>query len=92
MQLPPEADTDGRAFNIGTGEARSVNEIFAKLSELTGYRQPPQPGPFREADQMLAQLDSSRAQELFGWSPEVSWDEGLRLTAQWFKDNYDLFD
>jgi UDP-glucose 4-epimerase len=91
VELPADADTNSRAINIGTGAAHSVNEIFAKLAALSGYKLPPQSGPFREADQMLAKLDNSRAREMLGWTPQTSWEDGLRLTAQWFKDNLSLF-
>jgi UDP-glucose 4-epimerase len=91
VELPTDADTDSRAVNVGTGAAHSVNEIFAKLAALTGYKLAPQSGPFREADQMLAKLDSARAREALSWSPETPWEDGLRLTAQWFKENLKLF-
>jgi nucleoside-diphosphate-sugar epimerase len=33
-------------------------------------------------------LDSSRAFERLGWRPEVSFDEGVRRTVQWWRDTY----
>ncbi len=91
IKLPRDAEADARAFNVGTGEAWPVNDIFQRLSKLTGYSQPPQSGPLREGDQMIAKLDARKAQEALGWSPKITWDEGLHLTAQWFKDNLSLF-
>lgn len=91
VELPPNAEADARAFNVGTGEAWPVNDIFQRLSKLTGYSQPPLSGPLREGDQMMAKLDARKAHEVLGWSPKVTWEEGLRLTAKWFKDNLSLF-
>lgn len=91
VELSSDAEADARAFNVGTGDAWPVNDIFRRLSKLTGYSQPPLSGPLREGDQMMAKLDASKAHEVLGWSPKVTWDEGLRLTAQWFKDNLSLF-
>ncbi|MFN3491678.1 MAG: GDP-L-fucose synthase, partial [Anaerolineales bacterium] len=32
-------------------------------------------------------LDVSRAKELFGWSAQVSFEEGMKRTIEWFKEN-----
>ena len=32
-------------------------------------------------------LDVSRARELFGWSAKVPFEEGMRRTIEWFKEN-----
>ena len=32
-------------------------------------------------------LDVSRAKELFGWGAQVPFEEGMRRTIEWFKEN-----
>ncbi|RIK24786.1 MAG: GDP-fucose synthetase, partial [Anaerolineae bacterium] len=32
-------------------------------------------------------LDVTRARELFGWSAQVPFEEGMRRTIEWFKEN-----
>jgi nucleoside-diphosphate-sugar epimerase len=32
--------------------------------------------------------DSSRARETLGWQPEVSLEEGLKRTIEWFREYY----
>ncbi len=34
-------------------------------------------------------LDVSRAKEYFGWSAQVPFEEGMRRTIEWFKENRD---
>jgi len=79
-----EGGADGRAFNIATNHPRRVNEIFARLASLTGYTLAPQHAAPRPADQRLVHLDWSKAHAAMGWSPSVSWEHGLAVTAEWF--------
>jgi len=32
-------------------------------------------------------LDVSRAKQLFGWSAQVPFEEGMRRTIDWFREN-----
>ncbi|MDA4124025.1 MAG: SDR family NAD(P)-dependent oxidoreductase [Thaumarchaeota archaeon] len=73
----------GEAYNIGSGKAFSVNEVFTMLRHSLGkegiqadYR-PAQPGEIKESV-----ADVKKAAELLGFKPAVSLEEGLRLTIQ----------
>jgi UDP-glucose 4-epimerase len=41
---------------------------------------PPRPGDVRDS-----QADISRARELLGYEPIVPFEEGLRLTVEWYR-------
>ena len=69
------------AVNIGTGEGTSVNEIFRRLQEVTGYSEPAIYGPSRPGDVRHIALDASRARRVLGWGPKVGLSEGLEKTA-----------
>ena len=43
-----------------------------------------------EVERLLA--DTTRAREWAGWQPEVSFEEGLRRTSEWVRDNLALVD
>ncbi|MEO8538611.1 MAG: NAD-dependent epimerase/dehydratase family protein [bacterium] len=73
---------NGLIANIGTGEGVTVNHIFKTLSDSIGYTQEPHHGPPRPGDVRNFWLDSSRAREALGWSPKVSFEEGVRLTVE----------
>jgi UDP-glucose 4-epimerase len=75
----------GGTYNIGTGEGITVNQIFQTLSDATGNTIEPRHGPPRPGDVRDFWLDCSRAGEDLGWSPEVSFDEGVRLTVESFR-------
>ena len=64
----------------------SVNELFRKLSILTGYTLEPIHGPRRKGDVYRIALDNSRAARDLGWQPRVPLEEGLTLTVDYFRE------
>lgn len=73
-------------FNIGTGRETDILTIYLKLQEITASRRGPQHGPGKPGEQRRSALDSSRAQDVLGWRPRVSLDDGLVQTGEAFKD------
>jgi UDP-glucose 4-epimerase len=73
---------DGGMFNIGTGVGTSVNTIFDRLAELTGYDRPARHGPALPGEVFRIFLSVDRAREALGWEPTVTLDDGLRRTVQ----------
>ncbi len=90
-ELPAARDLTGSCYNVGTGDPRSVNEIFTLLAGMSNYRLAPAAGPARPADQKLVTLDCGRAHKVLGWKPQVKWEEGLRWTHEWFAANRGFF-
>ncbi len=76
---------EGRAFNLGTGHGTSVNEIFAGLQVVTGSDLPALHGPERPGDVRNIWLDSRLAGDLLGWTPEVTFRDGLERTVASFR-------
>jgi UDP-glucose 4-epimerase len=72
------------AFNIGTGKATDVNEVYAQLSAATGFTTPAIRGPFRAGDLKRSVLNNSLAATALGWSPLFSLEEGMKLTVDFF--------
>jgi UDP-glucose 4-epimerase len=75
----------GESLNIGTGRGTSVNRIFGELQRATGDSTPPRHGPPREGDVRRVWLESSRARDVLGWEPQVSFEEGIARTVAWFR-------
>ena len=76
---------DSQAFNIGSGEMTSVNQVFESLKSIIGYRWGPEHGPSRPGDVFGISLDSARAAKELGWRPSTSLDDGLRQTVEYFR-------
>jgi dTDP-glucose 4,6-dehydratase len=85
----------GEVVNVGSGSEVSIREIVRKVGEITGRELMPQGDEQRirpaasEVSRLLS--DSSKAQRLAGWRPEVSLDEGLLLTTDWIREHLDLY-
>jgi dTDP-glucose 4,6-dehydratase len=77
----------GEAYNVGGGEEREnidvANAIIARLGADPALLQhvADRPGHDRRYS-----LDSSKLHGL-GWSPSVGFEEGLRTTVDWYRDN-----
>ncbi len=76
---------DNEICCIGTGKGTSVNAIYNALAEITGYRPEIVRAPKRPGDIHLAYFDCSKAAQVLGWRPQVSLDEGIRATVDFFK-------
>lgn len=76
-----------RIFNIGSGNGRSLNEIVYAIDELLGKPVKKTYLPARTFDVPANVLDISRASEMLGWWPKISFAEGLARTAQWIRNN-----
>jgi UDP-glucose 4-epimerase len=79
-------DSDERGhFNVGTGRQCDINALFEMVRERMGTSLGKRHGPARPGDQRTSVLDSSLIAEKLGWRPQVSLEEGLADTVNWFR-------
>jgi dTDP-L-rhamnose 4-epimerase len=77
-----EGHTDGvRAFNVGSGTPRTVGQMAAALSEALTGPAPQVTFGFRLGDVRHITADSTRLRETFAWTPEVSFEAGMKELA-----------
>ena len=84
----PRENIAGRVFNIACGERHSLNKTFKVLADLLDFKEQPLYGPPRTGDIRDSLADISAAREAFGYHPAVSFEEGLRRTVEWYKQQY----
>jgi dTDP-glucose 4,6-dehydratase len=88
IELVLERGTLGETYNVGSGIERSIEEIADLVLELTGKPEalksivPDRPGHDRRY-----LLDSSKLRRQLGWKPDVDFEEGLRRTVGWYREN-----
>jgi nucleoside-diphosphate-sugar epimerase len=80
----PKEVATGRVFNIGTGHSHTLNELYAALADILGFKEKPNYGPTREGDvqHSLAQIDRATAE--LGYKPLADFREGLAQTVAWY--------
>lgn len=81
----PASEVAGRVFNVANGRRVDLNETIQALRKLTGYAGEVNHGPERAGDIKHSLADISRAQKHFGYEPRVAFEEGLRLTVEWYR-------
>jgi UDP-glucose 4-epimerase len=79
-----ESDVIGH-FNVGTGRQCDINQVFRMIAERVGAAVEEVHGPPRPGDQRTSALDSTLIGEKLGWRPQVSLEEGLTETVDWFR-------
>ena len=81
-------DVGYEIINLGGGRNPvSLNTIIFKLEKLIGRKTKIDRKPFHVADLMETWADISKAKNLLGWEPQVSLEEGLEKSVQWYMDN-----
>jgi UDP-glucose 4-epimerase len=73
-------------FNVGTGRQVDVNQVFELVREMIGSPAPEVHGPPRAGDQRTSALDATLIGERLGWRPQVSLEDGLEGTVEWFRE------
>ncbi len=75
----------GEVFNIACGHTATVNELLARMQELTGTSLASHHTDQRAGDVKHSFADISKAEGTLGLDPKVLFDEGLTLTVDWFR-------
>jgi nucleoside-diphosphate-sugar epimerase len=77
----------GEVLNIATGCRITVNELFYKLRDILHSDLEPIYASPREGDIRHSLAGIAKAEELLGFKPLVSFEQGLEATVEWFSRN-----
>ena len=84
-QLPTHDSQLPTVFNIGTGSEVTVKKLFKQLVEITGAKVEERQAPPKRGEQKRSVIDFTRARKKLGWLPQVSIEDGLRRTVDYFR-------
>jgi len=76
---------DDLAFNVGTGQETSVNELLERFEHALNKKCEARYAPPRPGELQRNALDITKAQKLLGFVPKVALEEGLRVTMAWVR-------
>ncbi len=77
----------GEAFNIAYGGREYLIDIYDGLTEALGIHVEPNFGPERAGDIRHSNADISKAKKLLGYDPQYSFEKGIRLAIDWYREN-----
>jgi UDP-glucose 4-epimerase len=72
-------------YNVGTSIESDVNKLFYELRNHLNPSCPEQHAPAKAGEQQRSVISFKKIEQELGWHPTVQLDEGLRLTAEYFK-------
>jgi nucleoside-diphosphate-sugar epimerase len=81
----------GEVVNVGSGQTWTIGETIQRIAAIIG-----RPVQVRTQEQRmrpdasevhLLLANTAKAERLWGYRPQVDFDEGLRRTVQWLSDN-----
>ena len=77
----------GEAFNIAYGGREFLIDIYYGLAKALGVNIEPNFGPDRKGDIKHSNADISKAKKLLGYDPDYSFEDGIQLAIDWYKEN-----
>ena len=75
--------------NLGAGFEITIKELITLIVELTGFEGEIRWDTSKPNGQPRRSLDTSRAEQEFGFKSQTGFKEGLKKTIKWYKENKD---
>lgn len=76
----------GKIINLGSGKDISINRLLQGICDYMGYTGEWEHRPARTSDVRNLCACSKLAKELLDFEPQVSFEEGIRKTLDWYKE------
>lgn len=73
-------------YNVGTGQETTINECYGIIKSLTNCQCKELYGAAKKGEQFRSVLDVTKLREVFGWDPQVTLQEGLTRTVDFFRE------
>jgi GDP-L-fucose synthase len=82
-----EKYNDSDPVNLGSGYEISIKDLTEMVMRMTGFDGKLIWDTSKPNGQPRRGLDVTRAYERFGWRTQVSFEEGMRRTIEWYQQN-----
>ncbi|MDP3883017.1 MAG: GDP-mannose 4,6-dehydratase [Candidatus Staskawiczbacteria bacterium] len=77
----------GQAFNFGSRNIFSVLDVVNKIDQVLGTKTDCRILDVSKNEIPEQYLDWSKAKEVLNWQPETTFEDGIKETFDWFKEN-----
>jgi UDP-glucuronate 4-epimerase len=74
----------GESFNLGHSEPIEIRRLIEMLENALGRKAKIDQQPPAAGDMPVTHADLTKSKRLLGYSPQVTFDEGIREFADWF--------
>lgn len=85
LQAARARNVSGKVYNAGNGGRITINQAWALLQKLEGVTIPAQYRPPRVGDVRHSQADTTAVLRDLGYAPQFSFQEGMRRTLEWYR-------
>ena len=89
IAMAAERYDSSEPVNLGAGMEISIKDLAELIAKLTGFEGEIVWDTSKPNGQPRRALDVNRAKEYFGFKAAMPFEEGLRRTIEWFKENQD---
>ena len=80
----------GETINVATNGRISLNQLFRTMKDIVGASVEPTYLGARPGDVRDSQADITKAKEILGYEPRISFEDGLRRTIEWYRSTASL--
>ena len=84
-----EKYNDSAPVNLGSGHEISIKNLTELITRMVGFEGELVWDTSKPNGQPRRGLDVSRAAERFGWRAQMPFEEGMKRTIEWFRQNKD---
>jgi len=85
--------TDGQVINVGTGNGISFLELANLISKMTNsdVRKVEYSLVLKQIEPGNFVADITKLKKLMGWSPQITMEEGLKITIDYYTENREKY-
>jgi len=87
LKAAKASNVSGTVINAGNGGRITLNQAWSLLQKIEGVQLAPVYAAPRTGDVRDSQADTTLAVRELGHAPRVSFEEGMRTTLEWYRNN-----
>jgi GDP-L-fucose synthase len=90
--LASEHYSESQPVNLGSGQEIMIKDLVHTISRLTGFTGKLVWDTSKPNGQPRRILDTSKAERYFGFRAQTNFEDGLRQTIEWYRENRNQLD